>query len=593
MADVVVGAKLSLDANDSIKSLKQVKTEIKSATGELLLMQQQFGNNSKEAIAAAKRVAELKDQIQEAREVADLFDPGKKFQAFSGAVNSVLGGFTALTGAMGLLGVESENVQKQLLKVQSALALSQGLSQVADSAKDFQRLGTVLVQTLGKNGLIGVAIAGVTALGLAIYSVFKNTKTLTDEQKRYNEVSDIAFKNDGQRIAQLQILIDKVKKGGLTQSQKTETLKNYNETLGDTLGKYDTYQKLEDALISNGPKYIQYLETKAKADAAYGLLVEEQRKLIEQERTKASEFTGFSILGIFFDDDQTHETNKKKVLDRTRKDVGDITKLYGGLVDQAEQIKNGLGIVTTTDPKTTTPRTAAAKAEAYELESIYLRNREALISLRDAKDKEEEEKQRARIEREKLFDKEAFDAKLALGNSEINFLRQSADEKSKILQAEATAKIKTQELVANSLSIFSDLVGRETAAGKVLAIASATVNTYLAATQALKADYSIYGPAAQFARIAAVVSTIALGLKQVKEIAKVKVPGRSGGGGNVPSGSSVSAPLQPQAPQATRTQLDQDQLNQIGNATVRAFVVESDVTSNQDRIRRLNRAARL
>ena len=593
MADVVVGAKLSLDANDSIKSLKQVKTEIKSATGELLLMQQQFGNNSKEAIAAAKRVAELKDQIQEAREVADLFDPGKKFQAFSGAVNSVLGGFTALTGAMGLLGVESENVQKQLLKVQSALALSQGLSQVADSAKDFQRLGTVLVQTLGKNGLIGVAIAGVTALGLAIYSVFKNTKTLTDEQKRYNEVSDIAFKNDGQRIAQLQILIDKVKKGGLTQSQKTETLKNYNETLGDTLGKYDTYQKLEDALISNGPKYIQYLETKAKADAAYGLLVEEQRKLIEQERTKASEFTGFSILGIFFDDDQTHETNKKKVLDRTRKDVGDITKLYGGLVDQAEQIKNGLGIVTTTDPKTTTPRTAAAKAEAYELESIYLRNRDALISLRDAKDKEEEEKQRARIEREKLFDKEAFDAKLALGNSEINFLRQSADEKSKILQAEATAKIKTQELVANSLSIFADLVGKETAAGKVLAIASATVNTYLAATQALKADYSIYGPAAQFARIAAVVSTIALGLKQVKEIAKVKVPGRSGGGGNVPSGSSVSAPLQPQAPQATRTQLDQDQLNQIGNATVRAFVVESDVTSNQDRIRRLNRAARL
>ena len=126
-----------------------------------------------------------------------------------------------------------------------------------------------------------------------------------------------------------------------------------------------------------------------------------------------------------------------------------------------------------------------------------------------------------------------------------------------------------------------------------MAIASATVNTYLAATQALKADYSIYGPAAQFARIAAVVSTIALGLKQVKEIAKVKVPGRSGGGGNVPSGSSVSAPLQPQAPQATRTQLDQDQLNQIGNATVRAFVVESDVTSNQDRIRRLNRAARL
>ena len=196
MADVVVGAKLSLDANDSIKSLKQVKTEIKSATGELLLMQQQFGNNSKEAIAAAKRVAELKDQIQEAREVADLFDPGKKFQAFSGAVNSVLGGFTALTGAMGLLGVESENVQKQLLKVQSALALSQGLSQVADSAKDFQRLGTVLVQTLGKNGLIGVAIAGVTALGLALSGVF--SKKQRADVQAYNETLEDYNKAAGQ-----------------------------------------------------------------------------------------------------------------------------------------------------------------------------------------------------------------------------------------------------------------------------------------------------------------------------------------------------------------------------------------------------------
>jgi hypothetical protein len=131
----------------------------------------------------------------------------------------------------------------------------------------------------------------------------------------------------------------------------------------------------------------------------------------------------------------------------------------------------------------------------------------------------------------------------------------------------------------------------------VLAIASATINTYLAATAALKADYSMYGPAAQFARVAAVVSTIALGLKQVREIVKVKVPGAGSGGSSVSmsttSSASVSAPIQAVAPQSTRTRLEQDQINQIGNATVRAFVVESDVTSNQERIRRLNRAARI
>ena len=587
MADVVVGAKLSLDANDSIKSLKQVKTEIKSATGELLLMQQQFGNNSKEAIAAAKRVAELKDQIQEAREVADLFDPGKKFQAFSGAVNSVLGGFTALTGAMGLLGVESENVQKQLLKVQSALALSQGLSQVADSAKDFQRLGTVLVQTLGKNGLIGVAIAGVTALGLALSGVF--SKKQRADVQAYNETLEDYNKAAGQArmvVTEVKIAFEQARQGVIT---KDQALKVYNDTLGDSLGKQTDINVAEKVLADKAETYIKITALKAQANALFQKSAEQAAEaLIAQDQLlKSGLLDGGSTVSKAAD-------NLQSKIEKVKQDAKDIENIGANLLRQAGSLSAQFNINTGTPAAAKeNPKVQAAKAEAYELESIYLRNREALISLRDAKDKEEEEKQRARIEREKLFDKEAFDAKLALGNSEINFLRQSADEKSKILQAEATAKIKTQELVANSLSIFADLVGRETAAGKVLAIASATVNTYLAATQALKADYSIYGPAAQFARIAAVVSTIALGLKQVKEIAKVKVPGRSGGGGNVPSGSSVSAPLQPQAPQATRTQLDQDQLNQIGNATVRAFVVESDVTSNQDRIRRLNRAARL
>jgi hypothetical protein len=49
-------------------------------------------------------------------------------------------GFAVAQGAMGLFGAESEEVEKTLLKVQSAMALSQGLSTIADSAKDFQRL---------------------------------------------------------------------------------------------------------------------------------------------------------------------------------------------------------------------------------------------------------------------------------------------------------------------------------------------------------------------------------------------------------------------------------------------------------------------
>ena len=76
---------------------------------------------------------------------------------------------------------------------------------------------------------------------------------------------------------------------------------------------------------------------------------------------------------------------------------------------------------------------------------------------------------------------------------------------------------------------------------------------------------------------------------------------KGGGGGSNIGGtqqtaavsSSVPAPVAPQLPQATLTQLDQRSINQLGSATNRAYVVESDVTNSQERIKRINRAARL
>ena len=81
-------------------------------------------------------------------------------------------------------------------------------------------------------------------------------------------------------------------------------------------------------------------------------------------------------------------------------------------------------------------------------------------------------------------------------------------------------------------------------------------------------------------------------LKQLKAITAVQVPGGGGaGGGAGGSGSiNISAPV---LPQAATTTLNQGQINQIGNTAARAFVLETDVSGNQERIKRLNRAARI
>jgi hypothetical protein len=96
-------------------------------------------------------------------------------------------------------------------------------------------------------------------------------------------------------------------------------------------------------------------------------------------------------------------------------------------------------------------------------------------------------------------------------------------------------------------------------------------------------------------KIASVAGIIATGIKSVKSIMSVQVPnvkGASGGGGSMPSipSMNVSAPLMAQA---STTTLNQGQINQIGNVAARAYVVESDISGNQERVMRLNRAARI
>jgi hypothetical protein len=152
------------------KSTASLKTQIREATIELVNAQKEFGDYSEAALNAAKKVATLKDQIQEAKETSQLFDPGAKFQAATGAIAAGANAVQGYQAALGLLGVEGEAAQETLLKVQSAMALSQSLSGIADSAKDFQRLGAVAKQAL--SGIrSGIAATGIGLLVVALGAI--------------------------------------------------------------------------------------------------------------------------------------------------------------------------------------------------------------------------------------------------------------------------------------------------------------------------------------------------------------------------------------------------------------------------------------
>lgn len=89
-------------------------------------------------------------------------------------------------------------------------------------------------------------------------------------------------------------------------------------------------------------------------------------------------------------------------------------------------------------------------------------------------------------------------------------------------RAEQESKLELAGVVGNALGAVANLIGKNTVAGKALAIAQATIDTYAGAAKAL----ATYPP--PFGAIAA-GTVILQGLLNVKQILSVKVPGASDG----------------------------------------------------------------
>ena len=174
----------------------------------------------------------------------------------------------------------------------------------------------------------------------------------------------------------------------------------------------------------------------------------------------------------------------------------------------------------------------------------------------------------------------------------IKIQKQTSKVSTEITEMEQQAKL---AVISSALGSIAAAVGENTVAGKALAIAQATIDTYAGATLALKT----YPP--PFGGIAAGV-VIAAGLLNVKKIISTKVPkppgtnlkGAGGGGG----GGAPSAP-QTQIPQIqTANAIGGDTGSQIAetiaessNRPVQAYVVSTEVSSTQALDRRTNSAA--
>lgn len=735
------------------QSVGSFKAQLREAQGELVAMADKFGLASSQAQAAAMKVAGLKDSIGDAKALADTFNPDKKFVALGGAVQGVVAGFSAYSGAMGLLGVESKETEKLLLRVQSAMAIQQGLSGIAGAVDSFKLLGTTIVQKVVtafstlRGAIISTGIGAlVVGLGILIAN-FDKVKTAlgfaTVAQKAYNDtIKDFegGAKTAIEKTNQVRAAFDNAKAGVLS---KKEALDIYNATLGDTLGKAKNLEQAEDLYNKKAGVYIQIMGLKAQANALFAKSADEAAKgivaanednvslfdkitasvklnlgsvagfsstiaegqkkgteLAKENAKKNSEALYQEGLKLGTQAEKLERDNAIKITDIKEKSVAKVKKIDDKAAKdkieaakKAEEIrvaqtKNSDALILENrilaikDEFSKTSFQLAIKEqeeidaqleflnkkeinkEEYEKRALLINDRYKilqanLLTAKEAKDeedrkaKEAKDKETTKATREKELNdlKLHNDAKLAevlrvnaasgddspeaamlkiqniaaakieaenaayliekeqkagqLGelalleqnhaNNLVKINDEAAVAKKTIAQKEFEHRQLMLKAIGDGLNTMSDIVGKQTAAGKAMAVAASLISTYSAIAGQLATFSGPKAPPIPGYAIAQAIVTGLAGFAAVKNILKVQVPKGGGGGGT--GGASLSMPnvsaAAPLPPQAQVTNLSQSSINAVGNAANRAYVLETDVSNNQERIRRLNRASRI
>lgn len=218
----------------------------------------------------------------------------------------------------------------------------------------------------------------------------------------------------------------------------------------------------------------------------------------------------------------------------------------------------------------------------------------------------------ARAREELRIQEETDIAKLTAAGAtaeELNKIHASYVDKNKKLDKEEAdykktldkqAKEATLKVASDALGAIVDIVGEGSAVGKAAAVAQTTIDTYASATAAYKSVVGIpvVGPA--LAPVAAGVA-VAAGLMSIKRILSVKTPGDSGGGGAAaPSVPTVPA-FNPTAALASNT-ANQTQTGNVitsgeqtgaGSGVIKAYVVSTDMSTQQEKDKKIADLARL
>lgn len=198
-----------------------LRQEIKKYQSEVLSAEE----GTEEWRQAIQRLGDAKHRLEDMNEMAKLAtnDIGNQLSALSSVGSGVASAFGAVQGVMTLVGKDTDNLQKQMVKMQAVMAIVQGAQGIDGMIKGLKGLSMTvktlgtnikgLTQIMGKNGWLAVVLALAAALfklnqaiqngkALAV-SYSHDIETLSNSMK---EMLDINATNDAATERQVKLM---------------------------------------------------------------------------------------------------------------------------------------------------------------------------------------------------------------------------------------------------------------------------------------------------------------------------------------------------------------------------------------------------
>lgn len=155
------------------------KAQLRMLRDELIQMEAAGKRNTKEYRDLQQRAGELKDAIGDAQQqMKNMADDEKIFKGIGSAITGITGAFTAVQGAVGMFAGENENLNRIMLKVQSMMAITIGLQQVAEMLNKDSYFSTIIL-TKAKEMFAVAELKVATAMGISTVAARALMATLT------------------------------------------------------------------------------------------------------------------------------------------------------------------------------------------------------------------------------------------------------------------------------------------------------------------------------------------------------------------------------------------------------------------------------